>query len=245
MGVVICLVPPSPSPDAGERRVGAEGAVSGAGAAGAIRECPTRLHGAGLAGAGDTPAIMPSWRSRGWGHLTQIRRLQHSTFPQKFPGLPGPDWRSRVGGATGETAGRRKRIIRRDGASRSRGERAPRFSVPPLGPAPRRHSTSFLPRPASETARASEATSEITEPRPSEGTWLAHGNPGTGISSPAQNPLPRLSLPTVTLPDTLPPPPPAGPRHSCADRCALPVAGALPPPGPHPTNSLWSPLPGW
>lgn len=183
MGVVICLVPPSPSPDAGERRVGAEGAVSGAGAAGAIRECPTRLHSAGLAGAGDTPAIMPSWRSRGWGHLTQIRRLQHSTFPQKFPGLPGPDWRSRVGGATGETAGRRKRIIRRDGASRSRGERAPRFSVPPLGPAPRCHSTSFLPRPASETARASEATSEITEPRPSEGTWLARGNPGTGISS--------------------------------------------------------------
>lgn len=85
---------------------------------------------------------------------------------------------------------------------------------------------------ASETARAGEATSEITELRPSEGTWLAHGNPGTGISSPAQNPLPHLSLPPVTLLDTLPPPPPAGPRHLCADRCALPVAWASPPPGP-------------
>lgn len=179
----------------------------------------------------------------GTSHTDTEIAAQH--VPTKIPGAPGLDWRSRVGGATGETAGRRKRIIRRDGASRSRGERAPRFSVPPLGPAPRCHSTSFLPRPASETARASEATSEITEPRPSEGTWLAHGNPGTGISSPAQNPLPRLSLPTVTLPDTLPPPPPAGPRHPCADRCALPVAGAPPPPGPHPTNSLWSPLPGW
>lgn len=93
----------------------------------------------------------------------------------------------------------------------------------------------LLPRPASETAGADEATSEITELRPSEGTWLAHGNPGTGISSPAQNPLPRLSLPTVTLLDTLPPPPPAGPRHLCADRCALPVAWAPPPCWAHQT----------
>lgn len=193
---------------------------------------PSCHHGA--LGAGDI--------SHRYGDCSTARSHKNSRGSRSG----GLDWRSRVGGATGETAGRQKRIIRRDGASRSRGERAPRFSVPPLGPAPRRHSTSFLPRPASETARASEATSEITEPRPSEGTWLAaHGNPGTGISSPAQNPLPRLSLPPVTLPDTLPPPPPAGPRHLCADRCALPVAGAPPPPGPHPTNSLWSPLPGW
>lgn len=78
----------------------------------------------------------------GTSHTDTEIAAQH--IPTKIPGAPGPDWRSRVGGATGETAGRRKRIIRRDGASRSRGERAPRFSVPPLGPAPRRHSTSFL-----------------------------------------------------------------------------------------------------